>query len=161
MSDVSTNVTNSPLLQTVLDTLNSGWGYTIGGILLIAAGGYYGIKKANTPRFVIKQIRRRNLKEMKKLGAENTEVMTDLDQLLDSVESYAIKQKMTGSAMSALLAPLQQSASGQSGKNAYQSMAHIAKNIGDSALAGTLQQKAKQVKTSSPLMAGLLKRAGI
>ncbi|WPC76157.1 hypothetical protein [Vibrio porteresiae] len=163
MSEVSTNVTNTaPVMQTVLDTLNSGWGYSIGGIILVVALGYFGLKKLNTPRFVIKQIRRRNLKEMKKMGTESNEAMVDLDTLLDSVEAYAVKQGMNGSEMSKILLPLQKAASGKtSGGNFYHSMAHIANNIGDTALAGNLQKKAKQVKTSSPLMASLLKRAGV
>lgn len=162
MSDVSTNVNNTTsVMHTVLEVLNSGWGYAIGGVLLVAAGGYFGIKKLNTPRVVIKQIRRRNLKEMKKLGAESTEATEDFDRLLNAVEAYAIKQKMTGSEMSQLLSPLQQEKSGVSGGNFYHSMAYIAKNIGDGNLAKALQNKSKQVRTSSPLMAGLLKRAGV
>jgi hypothetical protein len=162
MSDVSTNVTNTaPVMQTVIDTLNSGWGYSIGGILLVVAVGYWGVKKLNKPSFVLKQIRRRNLKEMKKHGTENSEAMADLDQLLDSVEAYAIKQGMTGSAMTKLLEPLNQANSSKSGGDFYHSMSYIAKNIGDAKLATALLKKSKQVKTSSPLMAGLLKRAGV
>jgi hypothetical protein len=162
MSDVSTNVANtSSVMQTVLDTLNSGWGYSIGGIILVVAAGYWGLKKLNTPSFVLKQIRRRNMKEMRKQGAENTEAMADLDRLLDSVAEYATKQGMTGSAMSKLLEPLQKSDASKSVGGFYNSMAYIAKNIGDSGLAGSLQKKSKQVKSSSPLMAGLLKRAGV
>lgn len=156
---MSTNVTNSEsIVQTVLDTLNSGWGYSIGGILLVVAAGYLGVKKLNTPRFVIMQIRRRNLKEMKKLGAENTEATEDLDRLLSSVEKYATKQGMTGTAMSKLLEPLKQA---KDGGSFYNSMAYVAKNIGDAGLANNLSKKSKQVKTSSNLMAGLLKRAKV
>ncbi|MBF8999725.1 hypothetical protein [Vibrio nitrifigilis] len=163
MSDVSTNVADTaPVMQTVLDTLNSGWGYSIGGIILVIAAGYFVVKKLNTPRFVIAQIRRRNMKEMKKLGTtENTEAMVDLDKLLDSVEAYATKQGMSGNDMAKLLTPLQQVSQKKSATSFYHSMAHIAKNIGDTGLANTLTQKSKQVKASSPLMAGLLKRAGV
>lgn len=163
MSEVSTNVTNTaPVMQTVLDTLNSGWGYSIGGIILVVALGYFGLKKLNTPHFVIKQIRRRNLKEMKKQGAESNDAMVDLDRLLDSVEQYAVKQGMNGSEMSKLLLPMQKANAGKnSAGNFYHSMVHIANNIGDSALASELQKKSKMVKTSSPLMASLLKRAGV
>lgn len=162
MSDVSTNVTHTQqIIHTVFDTLNSGWGYSIGGILLVVAAGYLGFRKLNTPHFVIKQIRKRNLKEMKKQGAENAEAMNDLDRVLDSVEAYAVKQGMTGAAMTALLAPLKDARSVKSATQFYQSMAHIAKNIGDTGLAGSLLKKSKQVKSSSPLMAGLLKRAGV
>ncbi|MCE0495720.1 hypothetical protein [Vibrio salinus] len=159
MSDITTNVTNTEsMVQTVLNTLNSGWGYSIGGILLVVATGYWGIKKLNTPRFVIMQIRRRNLKEMKKLGTENTEATDDLDRLLSSVERYATQQGMSGTAMSKLLEPLKEA---KNGANFYQSMSYIAKNIGDNGLANTLSKKSKQVKTSSNLMAGLLKRAKV
>ncbi|MHA2936780.1 hypothetical protein ACXJY6_00635 [Vibrio sp. RC27] len=164
MSEVATNVTNSEsVMQTVLDTLNSGWGYTIGGIIIVVAAGYWIYKKLNTPRFMVQQIRRRNLKEMKKQGAdaEGSEAMADLDRLLDSVEAYATNQGMTGAAMSQLLAPLQKVNDNKSGASFYHSMAHIAKTIGDVNLAKNLSKKSKQVKSSSALMAGLLKRAGV
>ncbi|MDC0610836.1 hypothetical protein OAP63_08875 [Vibrio sp.] len=162
MSDVSTNVNNTQsVIQTVLETLNSGWGYSIGGIILVVAAGYWGYKKINKPKFVIAQIRRRNMKEMKKMGAESNDAMVDLDRLLDSVEAYATKQGMTGSAMTKLLAPLQQNGGAKTAGTFYHSMIHIAKNIGDNNLANTLLKKSKQVKSSSALMAGLLKRAGV
>ena len=162
MSDVSTNVTNTEtVMQTVLNTLNSGWGYSIGGLIIAIAVGYWVYKKINTPSFMVKQIRRRNLKEMKKMGTESSEAMDDLDRLLDSVEAYATKQGMTGSAMSQLLAPLQNVKDNKSGVSFYHSMAHIAKSIGDNNLANILSKKSKQVKSNSPLMAGLLKRAGV
>ncbi len=161
MSDVSTNVSNTGYFHTVLDTINNGWGYSIGGIILVVAAGYFVVKKLNTPKFVIKQIRRRNLKKLKKMGAESTEAMVDLDKLLDSVEAYATKQGMTGSAMTQLLSPLQQASASKSGGSFYKSVAYIAKNIGDTNLANEMQKKSKQVKSGSPLMAGLLKRAGV
>ncbi|GAL05524.1 hypothetical protein JCM19237_614 [Photobacterium aphoticum] len=43
----------------------------------------------------------------------------------------------------------------------YQSMIYIANEIHDASLARDFKNKAKQVKANSPLMAGLLKRAGI
>lgn len=163
MSEVSTN-TNAvaEVFYTVLDTMNNGWGYTFGGLILVAAGGYFAIKKLNTPSFMVKQIRRRNLKEMKKQGVVgNSESMVDLDRLLDSVEAYASKQGMTGSEMSRLLQPLQDSNAGKSGSGFYHTISHIAKNVGDMALATEMQKKSKQVKSNSALMAGLLKRAGV
>jgi hypothetical protein len=162
MSDVSSNVsTTTQVMQTVIDTLNSGWGYSIGGVLLVVAAGYFGLKKLNTPTFVVKQIRRRNQKEMKKQGVENTEAMVDLDRLLDAVESYAIKKSMTGSAMTKLLAPLNDVSKTKSGGDFYHSMSYIAKSIDNPTLANALVKKSKQVKSSSALMAGLLKRAGV
>jgi aspartate ammonia-lyase len=148
-------------METVLDTLNSGWGYSIGGIIIVVATGYWVYKKLNTPSFMVKQIRRRNQKEMKKLGTETSEAMNDLDRLLDSVEAYATKKGMTGSAMSQLLAPLQKVNDSKSGINFYPTMVHIAKSVGDNNLANILSKKSKQVKSNSPLMAGLLKRAGV
>jgi poly(3-hydroxyalkanoate) synthetase len=162
MSDVSSNVsTTTHVMQTVIDTLNSGWGYSIGGVLLVVAAGYFGLKKLNTPTFVVKQIRRRNQKEMRKQGVENTEAMVDLDRLLDAVEAYAIKQSMTGSAMTKLLAPLNNVSKTKSGGDFYHSMSYIAKSIDNPTLASALTKKSKQVKSSSALMAGLLKRAGV
>lgn len=162
MSDVSTNASNATsVMQSVLDFMNSGWGYSIGGIILVVAAGYWGVRKLNTPSFVIKQIRKRNMKELKKQGAESNEAMQDMDRLLDSVEKYANKQGMKGSEMAKLLTPLQQSKSNPSAASFYQSMAHIAKNINDTNLSNKLLKKGKQVKSSSALMAGLLKRAGI
>ena len=162
MAEVSTTVNNTAsVMETVLDTLNSGWGYSIGGIIIVVAAGYWTYKKLNTPGFVIKQIRRRNLKEMKKLGTESSDTMDDLDRLLDSVEAYAVKKGMNGSAMSQLLTPLQKAQDNKSGVSFYQSMAYIAKGIGDTNLANQLSKKSKQVKSNSALMAGLLKRAGV
>lgn len=42
---------------------------------------------------MIKQLRKRNQKEMKKHGVESAEAMGDLDLLLDAVEAYATEKK--------------------------------------------------------------------
>ena len=87
--------------------------------------------------------------------------MADLDLLMDSVQNYAIENKMTGTKMVQLLAPMNDKSKVKSGTDFYHAMAYIAKNINDTQLARNFQNKSKQVKSSSPLMAGLLKRAGV
>lgn len=159
MSNLTTSIDS---IQPVVESSGSSiWGYVIGGIVLVLAAGYFGFKKMNQPAFVIKQLRKRNRKEMQKQGVESAESMADLDLLLDSVQKYATEKKMTGTAMVQLLAPMNDKAKVKSGTDFYHAMAYIAKNIDDAQLARSFQNKSKQVKSSSPLMAGLLKRAGV
>lgn len=159
MSDLTTSIDS---IQPVAEATGSSiWGYVVGGIVLVLAAGYFGYKKMNQPAFVVKQLRKRNRKEMKKQGVESAESMADLDLLLDSVQNYAIENKMTGTKMVQLLAPMNDKSKVKSGTDFYHAMAYIAKNINDTQLARNFQNKSKQVKSSSPLMAGLLKRAGV
>ena len=162
MSDAPTTVEYTvETLQPVVGSSGSVWGYVLGGIAVVALLGYVVYKKANTPSFVIKQMRKRNQKEMKKQGIESAEAMIDLDQLLNAVESYANDKGMSGTQMVQLLAPLNDKAKIKSATDLYGSMSYIAKSIDNMALAKTLGNKAKQVRSSSALMAGLLKRAGV
>ncbi|MGL4381077.1 MAG: hypothetical protein ACRCTB_08440 [Vibrio sp.] len=162
MSDVSTTVEFAT--QTVLPVVESSgsiWGYVVGGIVLVIAAGYLGFRKINKPAFMIKQLRKRNQKEMKKQGVESAEAMGDLDLLLDAVEVYATEKKMKGTEMVKLLAPLNDAKKVKSASDFYHAMSFIAKGIDNPTLAKNLLNKSKQVKSSSALMAGLLKRAGI
>src|SRR5690606_19679525 len=80
MSDLTTSIDS---IQPVVESSGSSiWGYVIGGIVLVLAAGYFGFKKMNQPAFVIKQLRKRNRKEMQKQGVESAESMADLDLLL-------------------------------------------------------------------------------
>ncbi|MCG3729766.1 hypothetical protein [Vibrio cincinnatiensis] len=159
MSDIATSI---DAIQPMADaTSGSIWGYVVGGIVLVLAAGYFGFKKINQPAFVIKQMRKRNRKEMQKQGMESTEALADLDHLLDAVQQYAIDNGMSGTAMVQLLAPLNDKAKVNSAAGFYHAMAYIAKSINQPQLVKSLQSKSKQVKSSSPLMAGLLKRAGV
>ncbi len=87
--------------------------------------------------------------------------MNDLDLVLDAVEAYATEKKMKGTEMVKLLAPLNDANKIKSASDFYHAMSYIAKSIDNQALAKNLLNKSKQVKSSSALMAGLLKRAGI
>ena len=159
MSDIATSI--DAIQPMVESSSGSIWGYVVGGLVLVVAAGYFGFKKINQPAFVIKQIRKRNRKEMQKQGIESTEALADLDHLLDVVQQHAIDNGMRGTAMVQLLAPLNDKAKINSAAGFYQAMAYIAKSINQPQLVKSLQNKSKQVKSSSPLMAGLLKRAGV
>ncbi|AQM19244.1 hypothetical protein LL266_10345 [Vibrio anguillarum] len=162
MSDTPTTVEYTvETLKPVVESSGSIWGYVAGGVVLAVVLGYFAFKKLNKPAFVIKQMRKRNRKEMKKHGVESAEAMVDLDLLLDAVQEYATQQAMSGTTMVQLLAPLNDANKMKSAGDFYHSMAYIAKSINNPTLAKTLQNKSKQVRSSSPLMAGLLKRAGV
>ncbi|GAL05525.1 hypothetical protein JCM19237_615 [Photobacterium aphoticum] len=97
MSDVPVSVTNvAEVVQPVAESSGSIWGYVAGGVALLILAGYFGYKKINKPAFIINQVRKRNLKEIKKLGMENSEFVVDLDRLLDSVLTYANENGKTG-----------------------------------------------------------------
>ncbi|MGC9423802.1 hypothetical protein [Vibrio sp.] len=157
MSDIATSI--DAIQPMVESSSGSIWGYVVGGLVLVVAAGYFGFKKINQPAFVIKQMR--NRKAMQKQGMESTEAVADLDHLLDAVQQYAIDNGMSGTAMVQLLAPLNDKSKINSAAGFYHAMAYIAKNINQPQLVKRLQNKSKQVKSSSPLMAGLLKRAGV
>ena len=93
MSDVPTTVEYTvETLQPVVESSGSIWGYVAGGVVLAILLGYFGFKRLNKPAFVIKQMRKRNRKEMKKQGVESAESMADLDLLLDAVQEYATQR---------------------------------------------------------------------
>ncbi|MGL6053819.1 MAG: hypothetical protein ACRC0O_01000, partial [Vibrio metschnikovii] len=62
MSDIATSI--DAIQPMVESSSGSIWGYVVGGLVLVVAAGYFGFKKINQPAFVIKQIRKRNRKEM-------------------------------------------------------------------------------------------------
>ncbi|WP_318485918.1 hypothetical protein [Photobacterium leiognathi] len=162
MSDVPESVANiAAVAQPVAESSGSVWGYVAGGVVLLIIAGIYGYKKINQPAFVIKQVRKKNLKEMKKQGIESSEFMVDMDKLLNSIEVYMTENKMKGSDVVTLLKPLNDKDRVKTPKDMYNSMIYIANEINDIALAKEFKNKSKQVKSSSALMAGLLKRAGI
>ncbi|WP_318497612.1 hypothetical protein [Photobacterium leiognathi] len=162
MSDVPESVANiAAVAQPVAESSGSVWGYIAGGVVLLIIAGIYGYKKINQPAFVIKQVRKKNLKEMKKQGIESSEFMVDMDKLLNSIEAYMTENKMKGSDVVTLLKPLNDKDRVKTPKDMYNSMIYIANEIKDVALAKEFKNKSKQVKSSSALMAGLLKRAGI
>ncbi|MDD1793100.1 hypothetical protein L4D06_02570 [Enterovibrio makurazakiensis] len=162
MSDVpSTAVEVVTTAQTVAESSGPIWPYVVGGIALVIAAGYWGFKRINRPSFIIKQIRRRNLKAMKKQGVESSDATVDLDKLLSAIEEHAIEKNMTGSDMVKLLAPLNDTNRMKSAKDMYLTMQHIARDIGNTRLAGEFKTKSTGVKSNSKLMAGLFKRAGI
>ncbi|OAN11076.1 hypothetical protein A3K86_19070 [Photobacterium jeanii] len=162
MSDVPASVTTAAeVIQPVAESSGSIWGYVAGGVALLVLAGFFGYKKINTPAFIIGQVRKRNLKEMQKQGVESSEFMLDLDKLLDSVLEYANTNKKTGNDVVKIISPLNDTKRIKSPRDMYQSMIHIANEMHDTALAREFKNKSKQVKASSPLMAGLLKRAGI
>ncbi|WP_318446329.1 hypothetical protein [Photobacterium leiognathi] len=162
MSDVPESVANiAAVAQPVAESSGSVWGYVAGGVVLLIIAGIYGYKKINQPAFVIKQVRKKNLKEMKKQGIESSEFMIDMDKLLNSIEAYMTENKMKGSDVVTLLKPLNDKDRVKTPKDMYNSMIYIANEIKDVALAKEFKNKSKQVKSSSALMAGLLKRAGI
>ncbi len=147
--------------QTAAESSGAIWPYVVGGIALVVAAGYFGFKRMNRPSFIINQIRKRNLKAMKKEGVESNEATVDLDKLLSSIERHAIENKLSGSDMVKLLAPLNDKNRMQSAKDMYLTMQHIAREIGDNRLAGEFKGKSSGVRSSSKLMSGLLRRAGI
>lgn len=162
MSDVPESVANiAAVAQPVAESSGSVWGYVAGGVVLLIIAGIYGYKKINQPAFVIKQVRKKNLKEMKKQGIESSEFMVDMDKLLNSIEAYMTENKMKGSDVVTLLKPLNDKDRVKTPKDMYNSMIYIANEIKDVELAKEFKNKSKQVKSSSALMAGLLKRAGI
>ena len=162
MSDVPESVANiAAVAQPVAESSGSVWGYVAGGVVLFIIAGIYGYKKINQPAFVIKQVRKKNLKEMKKQGIENSEFMVDMDKLLESMLAYTTENKMKGADVVTLLKPLNDKDRVKTPKDMYNSMIYIANEIKDVSLAKEFKNKSKQVKSSSALMAGLLKRAGI
>ncbi|MCG3862561.1 MULTISPECIES: hypothetical protein [unclassified Photobacterium] len=162
MSDVPESVANiAAVAQPVAESSGSVWGYVAGGVVLLIIAGIYGYKKINQPAFVIKQVRKKNLKEMKKQGIENSEFMVDMDKLLESMLAYTTENKMKGADVVTLLKPLNDKDRVKTPKDMYNSMIYIANEIKDTSLAKEFKNKSKQVKSSSALMAGLLKRAGI
>ncbi|PSW07525.1 hypothetical protein [Photobacterium lipolyticum] len=162
MSDVPVSVANAvEVVQPVVESSGSIWGYVAGGAVLLVLAGFFGYRKMNTPSFIIKQVRKRNLKEMQKQGVENSDFMLDLNKLLDSVLEYANKNNKKGSDVVKIISPLNDSSRIKTPRDMYQSMIYIANEMHDVALAREFKNKSKQVKASSPLMTGLLKRAGI
>ena len=162
MSDVPESVANiAAVAQPVAESSGSVWGYVAGGVVLLIIAGIYGYKKINQPAFVIKQVRKKNLKEMKKQGIDNSEFMVDMDKLLESMLAYTTENKMKGADVVTLLKPLNDKDRVKTPKDMYNSMIYIANEIKDVSLAKEFKNKSKQVKSSSALMAGLLKRAGI
>ncbi|MCQ1056624.1 hypothetical protein ACQKPX_21140 [Photobacterium sp. DNB23_23_1] len=162
MSDVPVSVTTAAeVIQPVAESSGSIWGYVAGGVALLILAGFFGYKMINKPAFIINRVRKRNLKEIKKLGVENSDFVNDLDKLLDSVENYATKNGMKGTDVVKIISPMNDSARIKTAGDMYQSMIYIANDIKDTSLAREFKTKSKQVKANSPLMAGLFKRAGI
>ncbi|MGF1699129.1 hypothetical protein L4D09_02255 [Photobacterium makurazakiensis] len=162
MSDVPVSVTNAAeVIQPVAESSGSIWGYVAGGVALLILAGYFGYKKINKPAFIINQVRKKNRKEMKKQGIENNEFAVDLDRLLDSVLEYATKNNKTGGDVVKIISPLNDTKRIKTPRDMYQSMIYIANEMNDASLVRELKNKSKQVKSSSNLMNGLLKRAGI
>ncbi|KAE8178876.1 hypothetical protein [Photobacterium carnosum] len=163
MSDVPESVANiAAVAQPVAESSGSIWGYVAAGsVALLVLAGIFAYRKINQPAFVISQVRKKNLKEMKKQGTENSEFMVDMDRLLDSILRYTTENKKKGSDVVTLLKPLNDKERIKTPRDMYQSMIYIANDVKDTALAKDLKNKSKQVKSSSALMAGLLKRAGI
>ncbi|WP_254917400.1 hypothetical protein, partial [Vibrio sp. V05_P4A8T149] len=107
MSDTPTTVEYTvETLKPVVESSGSIWGYVAGGVVLAVVLGYFAFKKLNKPAFVIKQMRKRNRKEMKKHGVERAEAMVDLELLLDALQEYACQQARNGSTTVPLVAPL-------------------------------------------------------
>ncbi|MGF1714200.1 hypothetical protein [Photobacterium chitinilyticum] len=162
MSDVPASVTKAAeVVQPVVESSGSVWGYVAGGAVLLVLAGFFGYRKLNTPAFIIKQVRKRNLKEIQKQGIESSEFVLDLDKLLDSVLEYANANKKKGSDVVKIISPLNDTARIKTPRDMYQAMIYISNEIHDAALAREFKNKSKQVKGSSALMTGLLKRAGI
>ncbi|MDD1780845.1 hypothetical protein LRP49_06480 [Enterovibrio sp. ZSDZ35] len=162
MSDVpSAAIEVAATAQTAVESSGSIWPYVVGGIALVIAAGYWGFKRMNKPTFIINQIRKRNLKAMKKAGIESNEATVDLDKLLTAIEEHANKNNLTGADMLKLLNPLNDKSRMQTAKDMYTTMQHIAREIGNTKLAGEFKGKSSGVKSNSRLMAGLFKRAGI
>ncbi|PKF50668.1 hypothetical protein [Enterovibrio nigricans] len=162
MSDVpSAAIEVAATAQTAAESSGSIWPYVVGGIALVVAAGYWGFKRMNKPTFIINQIRKRNLKAMKKAGIESNEATVDLDKLLTAIEEHANTKNLTGADMLKLLNPLNDKGRMQTAKDMYTTMQHIAREIGNTKLAGEFKGKSSGVKSNSRLMAGLFKRAGI
>ncbi|MGR5146068.1 hypothetical protein ACQKP8_05930 [Photobacterium alginatilyticum] len=162
MSDVPTSVTKvAEVVQPVAESSGSIWGYVAGGAVLLVLAGFFGYRKLNTPAFIIKQVRKRNLKEIQKQGIESSEFIVDLDKLLDSVLEYANENNKKGSDVVKIISPLNDADRIKTPRDMYQAMIYICNSINDASLARELKNKSKQVKGSSALMTGLLKRAGI
>nr|WP_086938791.1 hypothetical protein [Thaumasiovibrio occultus] len=160
MSEVPAFDSTASQVEVIAET-TSIWGYVAGGVALLVLAGFWGYRKLNTPRYTVAAIRRKNAKEMKKQGLERTEVMVDLDELLDAVQVHAEEQGMKGTEMAGLLSPINDKDRIKDGRDMYMAMSYIAKEVGNPALANQFQSKAKMVKSGSKLMAGLFKRAGI
>ncbi len=97
MSDVPASVTKAAeVVQPVVESSGSVWGYVAGGAVVLVLAGFFVYRKLNTPAFIIKQVRKRNLKEIQKQGIESSEFVLDLDKLLDSVLEYANANKKKG-----------------------------------------------------------------
>ncbi|WP_413111400.1 hypothetical protein [Thaumasiovibrio sp. DFM-14] len=162
MSDVPESIaTTVDIVQPVVESSGSIWGYVVGGVAALVVLGFLGYKKLNKPAFIINQMRKRNMKEIKKMGAENSEAALDLDRLLGSVQAYAEEKGMKGTEVVKILAPMNDKKRIKTARDMYHSMVYIATEVNDAALVREFKNKAKQVKASSALMAGLFKRAGI
>ncbi len=162
MSDVPSVVNEIAITaQTTAEPSATVWPYVVGTIIAIVAFGFWAYKRINKPDFVIKQIRRKNLKAMKKEGIESNEASEDLDRLLSSIETHADEKKLSGADVIKLLMPLNDKNRMKSAKDMYSTLHYIAKEIGDNRLANEFKNKTSGVKSNSKLMAGLMKRAGI
>ncbi len=161
MSDVPSALDAAATTLTIAEPSVSVWPYVLGSIATLILAGYFAYKAMSRPSFIIKQIRRRNKKAMKKQGIETSEATIDLDKLLSAIEVHATKKRLSGPDTLKLLMPLNDQRRITSAKEMYLTMQHIARDIGDQRLAAELKNKSAGVKSSSKLMAGLFKRAGI
>ena len=161
MSDVPSALDAAVTTLTIAEPSVSVWPYVLGSVGTLIVAGYFAYKRMSRPSFIIKQIRRRNKKAMKKQGIETSEATLDLDKLLSAIEIYATKERLSGPDTLKLLMPLNDQRRITSAKEMYLTMQHIARDIGDQRLAAELKNKSAGVKSSSKLMAGLFKRAGI
>ena len=162
MSDIPSVVTEIAVTaQTTAEPSTPMWPFVLGTFIAIGAFGFWAYKRINRPDFVIKQIRRKNKKAMLKEGIESNEAADDLDRLLSSIERFAEKNQWKGSQVISILMPLNDKNRMKSAKDMYSTLHQIARDIQDDKLANEFKNKVSGVKSSSKLMAGLLKRAGI
>ncbi len=162
MSDVPSVVTEIAVTaQTIAEPSTPIWPFVLGTIAAIALAGYWGYRHINRPSFIIKQIRKKNLKAMQKNGIEDNDATKDLDKLLTSLEKYAIANNLSGSVTVQMLMPLNDQNKIKSAKDMYLTLHNIARDIEDNQLAVEFKNKMTGVKSNSKLMAGLFKRAGI
>lgn len=162
MSDVPSVMTEIAVTaQTTAEASTPIWPFVLGTIAAIALAGYWGYKQISRPSFIIKQIRKKNLKAMQKAGVESNDATRDLDKLLTSLETHATEKKLAGSQVVQMLMPLNDQNRMKSAKDMYSTLHHIAREIGDNQLASEFKNKMSGVKSNSKLMAGLFKRAGI
>lgn len=162
MSDIPSSVLEiAATAQTTSQSSGSIWPYVIGGIAAVVLCGYAGFKFISRPKFILSQIRKRNLKAMKKEGIEENEASLDLNRLLNAIEQHAEEKKLTSADTIKLIMPLNDQNKMTSAKEMYLTLQQIAKEVGDTRLANEFKTKSSGVKSSSKLMVGLLKRAGI